>query len=42
MGKPWAPNAQGTEIGGALEILKVLVRMNGRREAVSLLFTTSS
>ena len=41
-GNPWAPNPQGTEIAGVLDRLKLLVRMKGNRDVVSLLVTTGS
>ena len=42
IGNPLAPNPQGTDIAGVLDKLKLLVRMKGSRDVVSLLVTTGS
>ena len=41
-GRPVPPKPQGTEMAGELARLKVLVRMKGSRDAVSLLVTGGS
>ena len=42
IGNPWAPNPQGTEMAGVLDKLKLLVRIKGNRDVVSLFVTTGS